>query len=447
MEPNSGILDIFNNLAATSSRKEKEAILSLHSENILLKNVAFRTYNPRTNYYIRMVPEFTNTKLLGISLSLALDGLSDLSARTITGGAAQEHLRRILEAVCAEDAEVVARVIDRDWNVGIGIGTINKVWPKLIPEYPVMLCATLNEKTQKHLKFPCIVNVKEDGLRVNARLIDNKVEYRTRNGNIIDCGHPALDEQCTSIIKSIHFEMILDGELIAYDSGTTNLSSRKESNGLGTKAVRGTITAAEKARFGMVVWDFIPTVVFFGVAGAVSPSYATKFDVLKSLPQFDPMNHTSNQVVELVQSWEVNSLEEIYKLFDLVHSSGQEGLIVKNKHLIWTPTRSKDCLKVKSENTIDLVVVGYQLGSLGSKYETMVGALILEDASGRLKVEAGSGLTDDDRMVPPPIGSIVEILYNEPIQNKKSSNWSLFLPRFVKSRPDKNTPDTFGEVK
>lgn len=47
------ILAILNDLAATTSRKEKEYILKEHKDNELLKIVFWAAYNPDLTYWIQ----------------------------------------------------------------------------------------------------------------------------------------------------------------------------------------------------------------------------------------------------------------------------------------------------------------------------------------------------------------------------------------------------------
>ena len=57
--------------------------------------------------------------------------------------------------------------------------------------------------------------------------------------------------------------------------------------------------------------------------------------------------------------------------------------------------KNKSIIKVKCEVTLDMVVVGWEAGEVGSKYETTLGKLIVEQASG--KRHSVSGMSDDDR--------------------------------------------------
>jgi hemerythrin superfamily protein len=84
-----------------------------------------------------------------------------------------------------------------------------------------------------------------------------------------------------------------------------------------------------------------------------------------------------------------------------------------------------------------------------NKYTGQLGALVCESADGKVVVNVGSGLSDKQRKKFKPefiIGKIVEITYNEKIAKKDSDIFSLFLPRFMKIRDDKNVANDFEEI-
>jgi hypothetical protein len=83
------------------------------------------------------------------------------------------------------------------------------------------------------------------------------------------------------------------------------------------------------------------------------------------------------------------------------------------------------------------------------KREGFIGGFICEDLSGTLKVKVGSGFTDLDlqELSKDPdshINNVCSVFYNV-IINDKNNNWSLFLPRFVEIRHDKDLADDLKE--
>lgn len=147
-----------------------------------------------------------------------------------------------------------------------------------------------------------------------------------------------------------------------------------------------------------------------------------------------------------VPSYRVYSMKEAQAIADEFISEGGEGAVVKKLDAIWQDGTSKDMVKIKEVYDADLYCVGIKLGK--GKYGGKIGSLTLQTSCGRIEVDCGSGLTDLDRNKHPDefIGKIIEIQYNKFIQSKKDKPASLYLPRFVEGREDKNTATSYEEI-
>lgn len=430
------ILQILNELAATSSRLEKEAILKREVNNELLKRVFFLAYDPFTQFYIRKIPKYeTKLKIDFITLDESLNGASGLvhlSSRTFTGNAGINHLEFLLSMSSADDAKVIERIIGKDLKCGASESTANKIWPNLIHEYPCMLCTPFDEKLINKMKFPAMVQLKMDGMRFNAIVKDGKCEFRSRNGKEINLlGN--LEQEFVTLANGKHY--VFDGELIVEENG--KILDRQTGNGILNKAVKGTISAAEAANVSATLWDIIPYENF--MAGVSNHAYQTRFGVLESLPLGGRIRLVENKIVK--------SFDDARTLFESYLAEGQEGIILKDLSGIWEDKRVKTQVKFKAELDCDLRIVGIQPGT--GKYEGLVGALLCESEDSIIKVDVGSGLSDDDRKDftnTSPIGKIATVLYNARIKNKQGEE-SLFLPRLVEIREDKNIADLSEKIR
>jgi len=151
--------------------------------------------------------------------------------------------------------------------------------------------------------------------------------------------------------------------------------------------------------------------------------------------------------IHLVESKSVGSFEEAQKIFEEYLAQGQEGIILKDMSGVWEDKRVKTQVKFKAELDCDLKVIGIQPGT--GKYEGLVGALLCESEDGIIKVDVGSGLSDFDRKeftTNSPVGKIVAVVYNARIKNKQGEE-SLFLPRLVEVREDKNFADSAKKIR
>ncbi len=79
-----------------------------------------------------------------------------------------------------------------------------------------------------------------------------------------------------------------------------------------------------------------------------------------------------------------------------------------------------------------------------------MGALVLESSDSLVKVNVGSGFTDEQRdkyTRENTVGKIVAVKYNARIQDKKTLQHSLFLPVFLELREDKDHADSASSIK
>lgn len=431
------ILKILNELRGTSSRLEKEAILKRERSNVLLKRVLVCALDPMRNYYIKKIPKYQRNAGKGIDLIFALDTLNDLRFRNITGNAAIDFLRGTLEALNGDDAEVLECVIEHDLRCGVSEKTVNKIWPKLIMEYPVMLCHQYNDKTIRNITFPAMVQLKLDGMRFNAICRRGQVEFRTRNGKEIDLRGYLADQ-----FKELagNHDVVFDGELLVWDEDRYQYLPRQTSNGILSKSLKGTISVEECSRVGATVWDMIPYTAF--EQGVHDCPYSARFESLR-----EAVDQLGSENIKVVWTEVVNDIQAAEDIFKKFLGEGQEGIILKDCGSSWEGKRVNHQLKFKGELECDLIVVGWEEGT--GKNVGRLGALVCESSDGVVRVSIGSGFTDQDRdtISFDSLGKIVAVKYNARIKDIKSGQESLFLPIFVEVREDKDRADSSKEIK
>lgn len=400
------ILPILNELAATSKRTEKEKILRRELNNEELKTVFWAAYSSEITWWIAKHPDpskYDDCGILGESVVIG-NLLSNIANRKITGNAAIEYYKQQLEKCSIDQAIVIRRVIDRDLRCGVGVPTINKIWPNLVPEYELMLA----EPDPKKLKFPCYVQTKMDGLRclITHNKTDFTITMRTRGGNELSSLEPLYDR----LARIIPPGETWDGELVCYDSDGIPLP-RQASNGILNKALRGTISPEQIEMVVFVVWDEI--------------------DQTKTIPYKDRFAKLlARQIyfgskVVMVQNWLADSMQQVEELFEQALELGQEGVIAKNIDAVWQPKRTFDIVKFKAEKECDLL-------------------------NGKVVVNVGGGYSDEERdeiTHELAVDKIIEVVYNSRISKKDGGPDSLYLPRFKKFRPDKTTASTSEEIK
>lgn len=431
----------FESLAANPSRNFKIEQLKAHSDNEMLREVVRLALDPFTQFYQRKIPEY---EFVGddsehqTCLEMAIQNLSYLSSRQVTGNAAIAHLRAILSGLSPDDAKVIERIIDKSLDCGVQVSSANAVWPGLIKEYPVMLCSQFEQKLVDKIKFPAYAQLKMDGMRFNAIVRNGAVEYRSRNGKEINLlGN--LDDQFLAMAAG--GEYVFDGELMVMFDGDSQFADRQTGNGILNKANKGTISEKEASQVHATVWDVIPYELFCD-AYCATP-YSKRFNDLRKMIENVKVR---GKRIWLVTSDTVETMEEATAKFTEYLGLGLEGIILKDGSGVWEDKRAKHQIKMKGELECDLKIVAIEEGT--GKYAGMLGAILCESADGIVKVSVGSGFKDEHRKNygQELVDKIVAVKYNMRIRNK-SGEESLFLPIFVEIRDDKNVADTSEDIK
>jgi DNA ligase-1 len=93
-----------------------------------------------------------------------------------------------------------------------------------------------------------------------------------------------------------------------------------------------------------------------------------------------------------------------------VEALGGEGLMLRQPGSRYEVGRSTTLLKVKTFHDAEARVVAHTAGE--GRHKGRVGALVVEMADGK-RFSVGTGLSDQDRRTPPPIGSLITYRYQE----------------------------------
>lgn len=447
------ISEVLQKIRKTTKRNEKSALLESLSgqEEYLFKRVAVLTYSPHVNFWIKDIdyPE-TNESDGGlfedeqstISLDKALDRLEfEVSKRGVTGHKARDLILETYKALQDDEKDAFRCVVDRDLKSGISIKSINKVWPELVYDHPYMRGSSFSKKNLSKINFPCFSQTKEDGeyedIIVQPAI---GIEQRARSGAI---HNEFLSMGVVNALRLIDYPVVLMGEIIAFEDTTRQkLMSRQKSNGyLSSNEV-------DPERLLHVIWDMVPYDDF--KQGVCTIEYEHRLQSLK-VTVANLRKHTDQ--IRVIDSRKVNSVEEIIEHFKQNVEGGLEGVMVKNTNMAWKDGTSTDQVKVKIEFECDLKIVGFNQGKTLGEWDEKVGSIIYESADGKINVNVGTGLTDEDRVEIwnnrlDYMKKISTIKSNDVISSElKPDTMSLFLPRITKLvRTDKTKADSFERV-
>lgn len=322
-------------------------------------------------------------------------------------------------------------------NIGIGAKLINKaVGRELVPDPSVMLASDDQKEVAGWDKIYC--EEKYDGVRVIARGNREGFQFYTRAFNELD--KTKLSRIETQLIKLLHGANIVSE--IFFDGELTDLN-RKSVSGKVTQILKGTASADIDKDFLFNVFDIEKAEVL--ETGKGSTPFSKRRKELEFLFGLFP---NSEGPVKLARQWIADSMDEVNGIYGVIISSGGEGVILKPGDHVYECKRSKNWVKLKQIQDCDLEIVGWYPGE--GKREGFIGGFICTDSSKTLHVKIGSGFTDKDlqELSKNPdtfIGKIAAVQYNEPITDK-FGNRSLFLPRFIEVRHDKNVADDLSEM-
>jgi len=329
---------------------------------------------------------------------------------------------------------ILMKILTKRMNIGIGAKLINKSMGKeLIPDPSLMLATDDQSDIENWEKIYC--EEKYDGVRVIAVYRNGEISYFTRAFN-------ELDSTCLSRITfALKYSMINSGRGISgnwfFDGELTDLN-RKSVSGKVNQILKGTASTNIDENMLFNVFDLEEESTLSMGYGVLD--YITRRKTLESVLSNLPKN---SQVV-LANMWELDDVSHIASIYKRIVDIGGEGVICKNNS-IYECKRSKSWIKFKEVNDCDLKITGWYPGE--GKREGYIGGFFCEDLSGKMKVKIGSGFTDDDlktlsKFPDDLIGKIAAVQYNVTIEDKHG-NRSLFLPRFIDIREDKDLPDDF----
>lgn len=125
------------------------------------------------------------------------------------------------------------------------------------------------------------------------------------------------------------------------------------------------------------------------------------------------LNALVNQIgqawVQAVPQTRLSGTQALQTRLQQTVDDGGEGMMLHRGASLYAGGRSDDLLKVKTHEDSDARVVGYVPGQ--GKYAGQLGALMVEIPAAKgqpaLRFKLGSGLSDEQRRQPPPIGSVV----------------------------------------
>lgn len=437
------VLAILNEIADTPARNQKETILASAITDPMMKEVVKWAYDPFIVFGLTPPRvETTGTEVFDLKTRFIWAMLHALSNRKITGGDAHQTVLEWMTRLDQDSAELLWRILSKDLRCGITGKTVNKILPGTIPTFDVMLAHPLEE--HRIASWPVAIEPKLDGVRVICLVKNGTAQFFSRSGK----SFPAVEHLGDSITKMVElvymnippeknieysqylskdgFTLALDGEIIAGSFAETVSEVRRKSE------------VAANAEYH--VFDVLPFEKFtMDGCNHIPLPYNQRREFLRFM-----VSNFGQDGIKLIPSYFASSHEEVRAYYDKFRTKGLEGAIVKPLQGTYFKKRSHNWMKMKNEETEDLIVTGAFEGT--GKYEGQLGGIICDRAG--VEVRVGGGFTDLERvelwadfqadaeagMKPLKLlGRMAEIEFHE-----VTPDGSLRHPRFMRWRDDKH---------
>lgn len=414
-------------LESTSSRLAKEAIIQEHSDNQELFEGFQMALDNLYTFGVKKVPTHGGPDGQGLPWAAFKKLAHLLYTRQLTGHDARDAIELALSA--SKQAQWnywYRRILIKDLRCGVSEKTVNKIKKNAVPVFECML-AHDGANHEKKITGNKLLEPKLDGVRVLTIVnYENRtVTQYSRNGKVLE-NFTHITDAIAEHIDLIGRSVVLDGEMVS--------TSFQE---LMKQVHRKSDVAAEDAR--LMLFDIVPLSEFR--KGKSVLGQRRRSNLLRSMKEvFGKMGN-----IDVIPQLEVN-LDEFagqiqFKQYNKdIIEQGFEGILVKDPDAVYVAKRDTAWLKIKPSLTVDLTVISVEEGT--GKNQDKLGALVCEgwDQDRFIRVNVGSGLTDDQRNElwenrNDVIGQIVEIKADAVTKSQDSDKeYSLRFPRFERFR-------------
>lgn len=436
-------------LNESNSRLHKEDVIQqaleasiLGSENAKIFLSLFQTtYNNYVTFGVKKIPNtvgIVNGSNPWIEFGKLLN---DLAKRVYTGHAARDKIAEMSLLFDSEEWNLMcAPVLKRDLRVGISDTILNKICKNteyVVPKFGCQLAS--NCKDRPEMKGVKRLEPKLDGARVLmiVEVPDVGTPHATcfsRNGKVYsNFGH--IEKQVLDNVENfskaaggvLTKSFVLDGEVMSESFQALMKQARRKT---GAKA-----TDAE-----LNVFDIIPLEDF--TRGWWNAPLRKRLETLEKLRWvFDLMPHVKLLPYIMVDLDTAAGRDQFVRYSKDMVAAGFEGVMIKNLEAPYECRRSTSWMKWKPVFDYDLKVVDIEEGTGKNKGRT--GALVCEgiDDGIFIRVNVGSGMTDEQRIDYWDNGTRVigqtAVVMADAVTKAEDGSYSLRFPRLKTFRDDK----------
>ena len=418
---------VIRSLEEHPSRLNKEAIIEAEKDNTELFEGFELALSPYITFGVKKVPSFSGPDGQGLPWEAFKELCRLLSTRQLTGDDARSAIELALSAsTTAQWNDWYRRILIKDLRCGVSEKTINKIKKNAVPVFECML-AHDGANHEKKIIGKKLLEPKLDGVRV-LTIIDATAKTATmysRNGKVLEnFGH--ITSSIESNIELFERSWVLDGEMVSSSFQALMKQVHRKSD-----------AQTDDAR--LMLFDMLPLSEF--QVGKSVLGQRRRSNLLRGMKEvFDKIGN-----IDIIPQTEVDLGEYVGELQFKQYNkdaidAGFEGIMIKDIDAKYECKRSVSWLKQKPFIEVSLTVTSLEEGT--GKNLGRLGALICEgeDDGKKIRVNVGSGLTDEQRDEiwadqTGVLGQVVEIRADAATRNQDSEDiYSLRFPRFLRFR-------------
>ncbi len=423
--------EVIAELESDNSRLFKESVIAREAEadNVEFFRGCRAALDPMITYGIRQVTEKKGDGR-GVKPESFWKLAQDLASRSLTGNAAITAVNAMrMNAREAEWNHWYRRILIKDLRCGVTEKTINTVVKKTRPEFeiPVFACQLAHDGANHESKVvgKKLVEVKLDGVRVITVVYpDGTVTQYSRNGKeLVNFEH--IKEQIGRNARLFGEPTVLDGEVMSASFQDLMKQVHRKSDVAASDAV-------------LHLFDIVSLAEFQAGQGLHSQLDRSRTLELWYRHIADSMPNVKVLGQELVDLDTPTGQQRFSEINAGAIAGGYEGIMIKDVSAVYECKRSHAWLKQKPFIEVSLEVVAFEEGT--GRNEGKLGAFVCEgeDDGRRIRVNVGSGFTDEQREAywmgrHPMIGQVCEVRADAVTQNQDGT-YSLRFPRFLRFR-------------
>lgn len=411
------VVDILEEIKATSKSTEKLAIMKEHADNIHFKSALHYSSNPFKPFHVAKVPRVKASEK-AVSLMdeetawFSFFSLLDhCASRALTGNAAINLLVSLFKSVDKENEKWMRKILKKHLAIGVSVKSINKAFPGFIPTFEVTLAQKFDMKRIGN-RPTVAVEPKLDGIRCFTIVEGDAAIMLARSGKPITNFNDTILKEIVKMGDGCY-----DGELMGEDFITLMRQAYRKED-------------ADTSGTYLALFDFLPIQEWNSKKSVTSCK--ERFEML-----LDKLNDAdvNLEIVQPVERVECNSnYADIKAEHDSYVKEGFEGAMIKFLDAPYKFGRGYEVMKLKAFHDVDLPITGLLEGT--GKHAGKLGSFQV-DYQG-VEVQVGSGLTDDLRESiwadqESFLGRIIEVRYQE-----VTPDGSLRFPTFVCFRNDRS---------